>query len=65
MLWLKPMHVVIMSRAWAERHDSATPTAFKGAREETQASRHANGAGPVDPRGVPRFRLARLKETRG
>ena len=45
-----------MSRAWAEAHDVTTPADFVGAREETYASRHANGTGPFvlesfEPRG--------------
>ena len=45
-LWLKLSHVAIMSKAWAQQHGVATPADFKGAREETYASRHANGTGP-------------------
>jgi peptide/nickel transport system substrate-binding protein len=55
-LWLKLTEVAIMSRAWAEQHDVTTPADYNGAREETYASRHANGTGPFrveafEPRG--------------
>jgi peptide/nickel transport system substrate-binding protein len=55
-LWLKLADVAIMSRAWAEQHDVTTPADYNGAREETYASRHANGTGPFmveafEPRG--------------
>jgi peptide/nickel transport system substrate-binding protein len=55
-LWLKLADVAIMSRAWAEQHNVTTPTDYNGAREETFASRHANGTGPFmveafEPRG--------------
>ncbi len=46
MLWLKLSHVAIMSKRWADRHGVIKPANFKGAREETYASRHANGTGP-------------------
>ena len=35
-----------MSKAWAEQHGVTIPADFNGAREETYASRHANGTGP-------------------
>ena len=55
-LWLKLADVAIMSKAWAEQHDVTTPADYDGAREETYASRHANGTGPFmleafEPRG--------------
>ena len=55
-LWLKLVDVAIMSRAWAERHGVTTPADYNRAREETYASRHANGTGPFmveafEPRG--------------
>jgi peptide/nickel transport system substrate-binding protein len=55
-LWLKLVDVAIMSKAWAEAHGVAKPADFVGAREETYASRHANGTGPFvlesfEPRG--------------
>ena len=34
-----------MSRSWAQQHD-VQPADYKRAREETYASRHANGTGP-------------------
>ena len=45
-----------MSKAWAEQHGVTTPADFIGAREETYATRHANGTGPFmlesfEPRG--------------
>jgi peptide/nickel transport system substrate-binding protein len=40
----------LMSKAWSEKHGVARPQDFK-AKEETHATRHANGTGP--------FRLAR------
>jgi peptide/nickel transport system substrate-binding protein len=45
-----------MSEAWAREHDVERPADFYGAREETFASRHANGTGPFaveafEPRG--------------
>lgn len=36
--------IYIMSKAWAEKHGVARPLDFKG-KEETYASRHANGTG--------------------
>jgi peptide/nickel transport system substrate-binding protein len=45
-LWLKLSDVGIMSRAWAEAHGVMKPADFVGAREETFASRHADGTGP-------------------
>jgi peptide/nickel transport system substrate-binding protein len=45
-LWLKLADVSIMSKAWAQAHGVTTPADFIGAREETYASRHANGTGP-------------------
>jgi peptide/nickel transport system substrate-binding protein len=45
-LWLKLADVAIMSKAWAEQHEVTTPAAYNKAREETYASRHANGTGP-------------------
>jgi peptide/nickel transport system substrate-binding protein len=55
-LWLKLAEVAIMSKAWAERHGVTVPADFNRAREETYASRHANGTGPFmleafEPRG--------------
>ena len=55
-MWLKLADVAIMSRAWAEEHGVMTPADYNGAREETFASRHANGTGPFmveafEPRG--------------
>jgi peptide/nickel transport system substrate-binding protein len=45
-LWLKLADVAIMSKAWAEQHGVTTPADYIGAREETYATRHANGTGP-------------------
>jgi peptide/nickel transport system substrate-binding protein len=55
-LWLKLADVAILSRAWAEQHGVTIPADFNRAREETYASRHANGTGPFmveafEPRG--------------
>jgi peptide/nickel transport system substrate-binding protein len=55
-LWLKLADVSIMSKAWAQAHGVAKLADFVGAREETFASRHANGTGPFmlesfEPRG--------------
>jgi peptide/nickel transport system substrate-binding protein len=55
-LWLKLADLSIMSKAWAQAHGVAKPADFVGAREETYASRHANGTGPFvlesfEPRG--------------
>jgi peptide/nickel transport system substrate-binding protein len=55
-LWLKLADVAIISKAWAEQHKVTTPTDYNGTREETYASRHANGTGPFmveafEPRG--------------
>jgi peptide/nickel transport system substrate-binding protein len=55
-LWLKLADVAIMSKIWAEEHDVTRPADFVVAREETYASRHANGTGPFvlesfEPRG--------------
>jgi peptide/nickel transport system substrate-binding protein len=55
-LWLKLADVAIMPKAWAERHGVTTPADYNRAREETYASRHANGTGPFmvevfEPRG--------------
>ena len=55
-LWLKLADVAIMSQAWSQAHDVTQPVDFVGAREETYASRHANGTGPFvlesfEPRG--------------
>ena len=55
-LWLKLADVAIMSRAWAEQHGVTEPADYNRAREETYASRHANGTGPFmveafEPRG--------------
>jgi peptide/nickel transport system substrate-binding protein len=55
-LWLKLADVAIMSKAWAQAHDVMKPADFVGAREESYASRHANGTGPFvlesfEPRG--------------
>jgi peptide/nickel transport system substrate-binding protein len=53
---LKLADVSIMSKAWAQAHGVTKPADFVGAREETYASRHANGTGPFvlksfEPRG--------------
>jgi peptide/nickel transport system substrate-binding protein len=45
-LWLKLADVAIISKAWAEEHGVTRPADYNGAREETYASRHANGTGP-------------------
>jgi peptide/nickel transport system substrate-binding protein len=45
-LWLKLADVAIMSKAWAEQHEVTTPADYNRAREETYASRHADGTGP-------------------
>ena len=45
-LWLKLADVAIMSKAWAEQHGVTMPADYNRAREETYASRHANGTGP-------------------
>jgi peptide/nickel transport system substrate-binding protein len=45
-LWLKLADVAIMSKAWAEQHGVTRPADYNRAREETYASRHANGTGP-------------------
>jgi peptide/nickel transport system substrate-binding protein len=55
-LWLKLAEVGIMSNAWAEQHGVSSPADYVRAREETYASRHANGTGPFmletfEPRG--------------
>jgi peptide/nickel transport system substrate-binding protein len=55
-LWLKLAKITIMSKAWVEQHGVTTPANYKRAREETYASRHANGTGPFmlerfDPHG--------------
>ena len=55
-LWLKLAEVAIMSKAWAEQHGVTRPADYLRAREETYASRHANGTGPFmlelfEPRG--------------
>jgi peptide/nickel transport system substrate-binding protein len=55
-LWLKLADVAIMSKAWAQAHGVTKPADFVAAREETYASRHANGTGPFmlesfEPRG--------------
>jgi peptide/nickel transport system substrate-binding protein len=55
-LWLKLAEVAIMSRAWAEQHGVTKPADYLRKREETYASRHANGTGPFmleafEPRG--------------
>jgi peptide/nickel transport system substrate-binding protein len=55
-LWLKLADVAIVSKAWAQAHGVMKPADFVGAREETYASRHANGTGPFvlesfEPRG--------------
>lgn len=46
LLWLKLSHVAIVSRSWAEQHGVTIPADAKGTREETYATRHANGTGP-------------------
>jgi peptide/nickel transport system substrate-binding protein len=55
-LWLKLAEVAIMSKAWAQEHGVTRPADYLRAREETYASRHANGTGPFmlesfEPRG--------------
>jgi peptide/nickel transport system substrate-binding protein len=55
-LWLRLADVAIMSKAWAREHGVERPADFYRAREETYASRHANGTGPFmveafEPRG--------------
>jgi peptide/nickel transport system substrate-binding protein len=55
-LWLKLAEVAMMSKAWAERHGVTMPADYNRAREETFASRNANGTGPFmvevfEPRG--------------
>jgi peptide/nickel transport system substrate-binding protein len=55
-LWLKLAEVAIMSKAWAEQHGVTTPADYLKLREETYASRQANGTGPFmieafEPRG--------------
>jgi peptide/nickel transport system substrate-binding protein len=45
-LWLKLAEVAIMSKTWAEQHGVTRPADYKRTREETHASRHANGTGP-------------------
>jgi peptide/nickel transport system substrate-binding protein len=43
LLWMRLSHIGIVSRAWAEEHDVTIPADYSRAREETYASRHANG----------------------
>jgi peptide/nickel transport system substrate-binding protein len=55
-LWLKLADVAVMSNAWAREHSVERPADFYETREETYASRHANGTGPFkvetfEPRG--------------
>ena len=55
-LWLKLADVAIVSKTWAEARGVTKPADFVGARQETYASRHANGTGPFvlesfEPRG--------------
>jgi peptide/nickel transport system substrate-binding protein len=55
-LWWKLGEVAIMSKAWAEQHDVTGPADYVRGRQETYASRHANGTGPFvleefEPRG--------------
>jgi peptide/nickel transport system substrate-binding protein len=55
-LWLNLADIAIMSKAWAQEHHVTRPADFVGTREETYASRHANGTGPFvlesfEPRG--------------
>jgi peptide/nickel transport system substrate-binding protein len=55
-LWLKLADVAIMSKAWAQANGVTEPADFVGAREETYATRHADGTGPFvlqsfEPRG--------------
>ena len=55
-LWLKLADVAIMSKAWAQAHDVSKPADFVGSREETYATRHADGTGlfvleSFEPRG--------------
>jgi peptide/nickel transport system substrate-binding protein len=56
-LWLKLAEVAIMSKAWTEQHGVTRPADYLRAREETYASRQANGTGPFmlesfKPRGA-------------
>jgi peptide/nickel transport system substrate-binding protein len=44
-LWDKVSHIGIMSKGWAEAHDSRVPVNVSVG-EENYASRHANGTGP-------------------
>jgi peptide/nickel transport system substrate-binding protein len=46
LLWMRLSHIAIMSKQWSEAHDVTTPADYIRAREETYASRHANGTGP-------------------
>jgi peptide/nickel transport system substrate-binding protein len=55
LLWMRLSNVAIMSEGWARVNDVSTPTNVE-VREETFASRHANGTGPFileefEPRG--------------
>jgi peptide/nickel transport system substrate-binding protein len=55
-LWLKLADVAIMPKSWAEAHGVTEPADFVGARQETYATRHADGTGPFvlesfEPRG--------------
>jgi peptide/nickel transport system substrate-binding protein len=55
-LSLKLAEVAIMSKVWAQEHGVPRPADYTGAREETYASRDANGTGPFmveafEPRG--------------
>jgi peptide/nickel transport system substrate-binding protein len=43
-LWMRLSFVAIVSKAWAQAHDVASPADLASA--ETYASRHANGTGP-------------------
>ena len=45
-LWLKLADVASCREAWAEQHGVTKPADYNRAREETYASRHANGTGP-------------------
>jgi peptide/nickel transport system substrate-binding protein len=45
-LWLKLAEVAIVSKTWAQAHGVVEPADFNRARQETYASRNANGTGP-------------------
>jgi peptide/nickel transport system substrate-binding protein len=45
LLWMRLSSVAIMSKGWAQEHNARVPARIE-AREESFASRHANGTGP-------------------